>query len=112
MREATLDFHDDRLVLLVADHDALENPFRHARYILWLGTAPLAGNRFCPRDIAPYDTHPRRILKLTRRPLKAQIELLLLEVQDFLFDLIDAHHAQIRHSLFFFHRAPTPRYAG
>src|SRR6476661_9760200 len=53
--------------------------------------ALLCRDRFHPRDIAPDDAHARGILELSRGTLKAQIELLFLELEDFVIKLIERH---------------------
>jgi hypothetical protein len=63
----------------------------------------LRRERFDPRYIAPNHPNPRGVLKLACRPLKAQIELLFLEVQDFLFKLIFGKDPKIGQTLLRFH---------
>src|SRR6185437_12468215 len=55
------------------------------------GDALLRPNRFQTRDIATDDANAGRILELPDRALKAQIELLLLELENLIVDLIDRH---------------------
>src|SRR4051794_40062361 len=47
------------------------------------------------RDVTPHDPHPRCVLELSGRPLEAQVELLLLELERLVVELIDRHRAQI-----------------
>src|SRR5918999_2358767 len=46
-------------------------------------------------DIAPDHAHPRGILELTRGALKAQVELLLLQLQHLVVELIDGHRSGV-----------------
>src|SRR5919106_1073889 len=48
-----------------------------------------------PRDVASYLAHPRRVLQLPGRPLKAQIELLLLQLQQLIAQLVLGLGAQV-----------------
>src|SRR6266851_4153035 len=55
----------------------------------------LGGNRLDARDVATNLAHARGVLQLTGRPLKAQVESLLLELERFVVELIDGHGAEI-----------------
>ena len=95
MRETALDLHDDGLFLLVADDDALENALRHILEPVFSPCveptsrfAALAADRLDPRDVAADTAHPRGVFELPGGALKAQVELLLLEVQELLLELI------------------------
>src|SRR3954447_9406199 len=56
-----------------------------------------------PRDVAPDDAHPRGVLELAGRPLEAQIELLLLQLQKLVLERIRAHALQIAETVVGFH---------
>src|SRR5262249_16545514 len=112
MGKTALDPHDHGLVLLVAHHDALERALRHffllrlrfrARGALRLGCrlgrrcrrrsarALLRGNRLGARDVAAYLPHARGVLELAGRPLEAQVEPFLLELEHLVVELVDGH---------------------
>src|SRR5262245_20825007 len=57
--------------------------------------ALLRRDRLHARDVAPDYTNPRRVLELTSRPLKAQIELLFLQLEHFIIELIERHRSYI-----------------
>src|ERR1700730_14227164 len=115
MGEAALDAHQHGLVLLVAHHDALERALRHlcllrfgfrARGALRLGCWLARPRRrlsdalqrrdgLYARDVATDLAHASRILELPRRPLEAQVEALLLELEHLVVELIDGHGPQI-----------------
>src|SRR5262249_52812750 len=44
-----------------------------------------------PRDVAPHLAHARCVLELAGRPLEAQIELLLLQLEHLFVELLDVH---------------------
>src|SRR5215471_974955 len=118
--EAALDAHHHGLVLLVAHHDALERALRHL-WLLRLGFrargAPrfgcwllprrgrcrrrwptrtfLRGDRLDARDVTANLSDPRGVLELSRRPLEAQVEPLLLEFESLVVELVDGHRAKI-----------------
>src|ERR1700722_18667899 len=80
MHHAPLHRDDDRLVTLVADHDALQNTLRHYPCSLARSRRIAAGQRgFDARDVAPHLAHASGVLELARGTLEAQIELLLLQ---------------------------------
>jgi hypothetical protein len=64
---------------------------------LWrrLARALLHRNGLDSRDVAAHLPHPRRVLELAGRPLKAQVELLLLELEDLVVELVDGHGPQV-----------------
>src|SRR6266516_2549896 len=118
MREAALDAHHHGLVLLTADHDALERAPRHVcslrcglrahgalRPCCWPrcgfcnGSRPagalLACDRLDPGDVTTNLPYPRGIFELSSRTLKAQVKLLLLQLEDLLVELVDSHGADI-----------------
>jgi hypothetical protein len=51
----------------------------------------LARNRLDAGNVASDLSHPRRVLKLAGRRLKAQVELLLLELHELVIELILRH---------------------
>src|SRR5215472_4050507 len=57
--------------------------------------ALLGRDRLDAGDVATDLTHPRGILELSGRTLKAQIELLFLELEHLVIELIDGHVSQI-----------------
>src|SRR5262245_58450165 len=57
--------------------------------------ALLRGDGLDPGDVAAHGAHPRRILELAGRPLEAQVEPLLLELQELVVELVDAHRPDI-----------------
>src|SRR4029077_9723158 len=59
--------------------------------------------RLHPSDIAPHDAHARGVLELPRRPLEAQVELLLLELQKLVLQRIGPHGLQITEPIVGFH---------
>lgn len=63
----------------------------------------LRSERFDSRDVAAHDPHPGGIFELPRGALKAQIELLFLEIQKLLLKLILGHHLEIGQTLLLFH---------
>jgi hypothetical protein len=67
----------------------------------------LRGDRFQSRDVAANDANARRILELTGGALKPEIELLFLEVQDFLFELIARHNLEVGQTLLGLHDRPS-----
>src|SRR5215510_7182532 len=104
MGKAALDAHDHGLVLLVADHDALERALRHlsllrlrlrARGALRHAGALLRRDRLDARDVAANLPHPRGVLELAGRPLESQVEPLLPELERLVVELVDGHGAQI-----------------
>src|SRR5215468_4573978 len=125
MGKTALDPHDHGLVLLVAHHDALERALRHffllrlrfrARGAFRLGCglgrrcrrrrarALLRGNSLGARDVAAYLPHARGVLELAGRPLEAQVEPFLLELEHLVVELVDGHGPQITR---FHGRLPT-----
>src|SRR5262245_51782837 len=58
--------------------------------------ALLLRDRLQPRDVAAHLAHPRRILELPGRPLEAQVELLLLELDHLFVDPLDVHASDVR----------------
>src|SRR6185437_4825082 len=55
----------------------------------------LRSDRLHPRDVAPDNAHARGVLQLPRGPLKAQIELLFLELEHFIIQLIERHRSYV-----------------
>src|SRR5438128_2280769 len=55
------------------------------------GLALLPGDGLDTRDVAPHFAHARGIFELTGRPLEAQVELLLLELERLVVELVDGH---------------------
>src|SRR3954471_13200809 len=114
MREAPLDLHDDGLVLFVADDDALQLPLRHVEFLLSLGFAKLlakllALHRPHPSDVLADLAHARSVLKLARRALKAQVELLFFQVQQFVPQLVGRHGLEVGEPLVRLHRSLLTR---
>src|SRR5258707_13025412 len=70
---------------------------------LRLRGALLLRNRSDARDGPTDHAHTRCIFELARRPLKAQIELLLLELQGLVVELVDRHGPE---SVGFHHAGP------
>src|SRR5271165_3473117 len=96
MGEASLDLHDQRLFLLVADDDALQNSLRHVSSVLGLGGgALLRGDGFDARNVATDDAHARGVLELSARLLETQVEPLLPQLEDLVGELVFRHHAQV-----------------
>src|SRR5215470_4473451 len=62
---------------------------------LWLRRALLLRDRLDARDVASDRTHARCIFELSGRPLEAEIELLLLELEHLVVELIDSHRPKI-----------------
>src|SRR5215813_2814850 len=62
---------------------------------LRLRGALLPRNRPDAGDVATNLAHPRRVLELARRALKAQVEPLLLELERLVVELVDGHVAQV-----------------
>src|SRR6185312_16139410 len=62
---------------------------------LGAGGVLLARDGLDARDVAPDLSYPRRVLKLARGRLKAQVELLLLELDQLVIELIDCHAAHL-----------------
>src|SRR3546814_12605962 len=87
--KAALNLHHYRLVILVADHDALQDSLRHCLSSAFdrRGRA-LALDGFDARDIATHGLHARSLFPLTAGALKAQIELLLLQLQEIVLKLV------------------------
>src|SRR5918995_625844 len=90
MSEATLDPHDNGFVLLVAHHHALQRTLRHL-ILLFLGGALLLRDGLDAGDVAPHFAHAHGVLELSGRALEAQIELLLLELEDLVLELVEGH---------------------
>src|SRR6185312_1788107 len=57
--------------------------------------ALLRRNRLHTRDVAADDPHASRVLELTGGPLKAQIELLLLQLEYLVIELVDRHRSYV-----------------
>src|SRR4051794_9193257 len=95
MGEAAIDAHHNRLRLLVADDHALKRTFRHEYSPLLLLVALLRGDGLDPGDVAARLAHPRRVLQLAGGPLEAQVEALLLQIDDRIVHLVGAHRADI-----------------
>src|SRR5215475_5472426 len=118
--EAAFHAHHHGLVLLVAHHDALERALRHLwllrlgfrargalRFGCWLlprrgrcrrrrpTRTFLRGDRLDARDVTANLSDPRGVLELSRRPLEAQAEPLLLEFESLVVELVDGHRAKI-----------------
>src|SRR5262249_3649420 len=55
----------------------------------------LRGDRLDARDVTANLSNPRGVLELSRRPLKAQVEPLLLELADRVVELVDGHGPKI-----------------
>ncbi|CAH1681438.1 conserved hypothetical protein [Chelatococcus asaccharovorans] len=63
-------------------------------------------------DVATHHPHAVRALKLARGTLKAQVELLLLQLQKLVLELIGRHSGEVGKTLFRFHRLTlTPQCA-
>src|SRR5690348_9017771 len=71
--------------------------------ILRRGGGLRASQRLHPRDVTAHHAHARGILELPRRPLKAQVELLLLELQKLVLQRIGPHALQITEAIVGFH---------
>jgi len=78
--EPAFDLYDQRLFLLVADDDTLQNSLRHELVLGLRRGALLRGDGHDASDVAAYDAHARGVLQLPARLLKAQVELLLLSL--------------------------------
>jgi len=64
------------------------------------GAGSGAPARFCAaivfmRAMSPDDPHARRVLELTGGPLKAQIELLFLQLEYLVIELVDRHRSYV-----------------
>src|SRR4051794_30041624 len=90
MGEAAVDAHHNRLGLLVADDHALQRTFWHVDP-LFLRVALLRGDGLDAGDVAAGFTQPRGVLQLPGGALEAQIEALLLQIEDGVVHLIGAH---------------------
>src|SRR3954447_3221054 len=95
MGEAAIDAHHNRLRLLVADDHALKRTFPHEHSPLLLLGALLRGDGLDPGDVAARLAQPRRVLQLAGGPLEAQVEALLLQIEDRVIHLVGAHRADI-----------------
>src|SRR6202161_10288 len=60
-------------------------------------------------DVAAYDAHPRSVLQLPARLLKAQVELLLLELERLVIELILSHDANVGKTAGIFHGSKIGR---
>src|SRR6516225_5470760 len=69
--------------------------------------APRRRNCFEPRNVAKHLAHSGSIFQLPAGALKAQVEVLLFELEHFVVDLIDRHRSDIG----WFHDAATRRCA-
>ena len=67
------------------------------------GGALLGGDGHDAGDITAHDAHTRGVLQLPARLLKAQIELLLLELERLVVELILGHDAKVRKTAGRFH---------
>src|SRR5665213_3106371 len=94
MGEAAIDAHHHRLGLLVADDHTLKRTFRHVGPLLLL-RALLRGDGLDAGDIAARFAQPRGVLQLRGGALEAQVEALLLQIEDGVLPLIGAHCADI-----------------
>src|SRR6201995_565193 len=94
MGEAAIDAHHHRLGLLVADDATLKRTCRHRCLLLLLG-ARLRGHGLDTGDIAAGLLHPRGVLELSGGALEAQVEALLLQVEDGVLPLVGAHRADV-----------------
>src|SRR5690348_8922577 len=69
--------------------------FGGRRFSLWRrlrgASTLLRGDRLHARDVAPDGAHARSILQLPGGALKAQVELLLLQLDHFVIKLIECH---------------------
>src|SRR5260370_27591489 len=63
--------------------------------VSWFSATLLGGNRLDASDVATNLPHARGVLQLTGRPLKAQVESLLLELENLVVELVDGHGAEI-----------------
>src|ERR1700734_4345001 len=66
-------------------------------------SALLRGDGHDAGDITAHDTHPRSVLQLPARLLKAQVELLLLKLERLVIELILGHDANVGKTAGVFH---------
>jgi hypothetical protein len=76
---APVNTDDNRLVGLAAHHHALKNSLRHL-VLLRLGRAALIKDCHDTSNISAHVADPRRVFKLTARPLEAQIKGFLAQI--------------------------------
>src|ERR1700683_3641287 len=70
--------------------------------------ALLRGDGHDASDIAAYDAPPRAVLQLPACLLKAQVELLLLELERLVVELILSHDANVGKTAGSFHSSSAP----
>src|SRR3569832_1512833 len=95
MREAAIDAHHDRLGLLVADDNALKGPFRHVSCLLLVLGALLRGDGLDAGDVTTRLFEARGVLALPGGALEAQVEALLLQIEDRILHLVGAHRTNV-----------------
>src|SRR5262245_53701526 len=90
MRVAPLHFDHHGLGVLVGHHHALQNPLRHRLRSspLVLAVALLRLHRLDAGDVAAHLAHARGVLELPRGALEAQVELLLLQLDQLIVELV------------------------
>jgi hypothetical protein len=109
VREPALYLHDNRLVLLVADDDALQYPLWHRAPLKpCFRRALLRSDRLDPGNVAAHLADARGLLQLPGRPLEAQVELLFLEIEELIGQLVRCLRPQVFSLIGI---SVTPRYA-
>src|ERR1700760_1389106 len=72
------------------------------------GRAFLGGDGHHAGDVTANDAHPRSVLQLPTRLLKAQVELLLLQLERLVVELILGHDANVGETAGVFHGSTLP----